>query len=138
VRGFDAGKKVLGRKRHLLVDTLGLILHVVVHSAVQPVAMLGAAQRIAADALPLLTGRALRIVPHIDGAGAGAALLWETQLRAAGLDVHCFDLAGLTRSDGQSVKDLNDLTQIAPDDFEQNREVWTLTTFSRPHAEPRV
>ena len=33
VRGYDAGKKVLGRKRHLLVDTLGLILHVVVHSA---------------------------------------------------------------------------------------------------------
>jgi putative transposase len=31
--GFDAGKKILGRKRHLLVDTLGLILGVVVHSA---------------------------------------------------------------------------------------------------------
>ena len=30
---LDAGKKILGRKRHLLVDTLGLILHVVVHSA---------------------------------------------------------------------------------------------------------
>jgi putative transposase len=32
-RGYDAGKKVLGRKRHLLVDTLGLILAVVVHPA---------------------------------------------------------------------------------------------------------
>jgi putative transposase len=31
--GFDAGKKVTGRKRHLLVDTLGLILVVMVHSA---------------------------------------------------------------------------------------------------------
>jgi len=29
-RGFDAGKKVTGRKRHTLVDTLGLILKVVV------------------------------------------------------------------------------------------------------------
>lgn len=29
-RGFDAGKKVTGRKRHALVDTLGLILKVVV------------------------------------------------------------------------------------------------------------
>lgn len=29
-RGFDAGKKVTGRKRHVLVDTLGLILKVVV------------------------------------------------------------------------------------------------------------
>lgn len=33
MRGYDAGKKIMGRKRHLLVDTLGLILHVVVHSA---------------------------------------------------------------------------------------------------------
>ena len=33
MRGDDAGKQVLGRKRHLLVDTLGLILHVVVPSA---------------------------------------------------------------------------------------------------------
>jgi putative transposase len=32
-RGYDAGKKVTGRKRHLLVDTLGLILLVVVHPA---------------------------------------------------------------------------------------------------------
>lgn len=31
--GYDAGKKVNGRKRHILVDTLGLILTVVVHSA---------------------------------------------------------------------------------------------------------
>lgn len=32
-RGYDAGKKVKGRKRHLIVDTLGLILGVVVHTA---------------------------------------------------------------------------------------------------------
>lgn len=32
-RGYDAGKQVNGRKRHLLVDTLGLLLLVVVHSA---------------------------------------------------------------------------------------------------------
>ncbi len=28
-RGYDAGKKVKGRKRHILVDTLGLLLAVV-------------------------------------------------------------------------------------------------------------
>lgn len=28
--GFDAGKKITGRKRHVLVDTLGLILKVIV------------------------------------------------------------------------------------------------------------
>lgn len=33
VRGYDAGKKVLGRKRHILVDTLGLLLIVVVTAA---------------------------------------------------------------------------------------------------------
>ena len=30
-RGYDAGKKIAGRKRHLAVDTLGLVLAVVVH-----------------------------------------------------------------------------------------------------------
>lgn len=29
-RGFDAGKKVTGRKRHMVVDTLGLLMRVVV------------------------------------------------------------------------------------------------------------
>jgi putative transposase len=32
-RGYDGGKKVSGRKRHILVDTLGLLLKVVVHPA---------------------------------------------------------------------------------------------------------
>jgi putative transposase len=32
-RGFDAGKKITGRKRHLAVDTLGLVWAVVVHGA---------------------------------------------------------------------------------------------------------
>ena len=32
-RGYDAAKQVSGRKRHLLVDTLGLVLVVVVHAA---------------------------------------------------------------------------------------------------------
>jgi putative transposase len=33
IKGFDAGKRVKGRKRHLLVDTLGLLIAVVVSSA---------------------------------------------------------------------------------------------------------
>ncbi len=33
IKGFDAGKKVKGRKRHLLVDTLGLLIAVVVTAA---------------------------------------------------------------------------------------------------------
>jgi putative transposase len=32
-QGYDAGKKINGRKRHIVVDTLGLILALVVHPA---------------------------------------------------------------------------------------------------------
>ena len=32
-RGFDGGKKVKGRKRHIVVDALGLVLVVLVHAA---------------------------------------------------------------------------------------------------------
>ena len=33
VRGYDGGKKISGRKRHLLVDTEGLVIGAVVHEA---------------------------------------------------------------------------------------------------------
>ena len=33
VRGYDAGKKIKGRKRHIVVDTLGLMFGLVVHTA---------------------------------------------------------------------------------------------------------
>jgi hypothetical protein len=32
-QGFDAGKKITDRKRHILVDTLGLLLSATVHAA---------------------------------------------------------------------------------------------------------
>jgi putative transposase len=35
-RGYDGGTKTRGRKRHLLVDTEGLVLKVKVHSAKVP------------------------------------------------------------------------------------------------------
>jgi len=97
--------------------------------ALQPVAMLGAAQRIAPDALAHFAEKRTRIFPHLDGAGAGAALRWESQLRAAGIDAHCYDVAGITRDDGATVKDLNDLTRVSADDFEANRELSALTSF---------
>jgi transposase len=31
--GYDGGKKIKGRKRHVLVDTQGLLMHAVVHAA---------------------------------------------------------------------------------------------------------
>ena len=33
LRGYDGGKKGKGRKRHVLVDTNGLLMHVLVHAA---------------------------------------------------------------------------------------------------------
>lgn len=33
VRGYDAGKKIKGRKRHIVTDTLGLMVGAVVHAA---------------------------------------------------------------------------------------------------------
>jgi putative transposase len=50
-RGYDGGKKIKGRKRHIVVDTLGMILAVVVHSA--GVQDQDGARRV----LPLLKGR---------------------------------------------------------------------------------
>jgi len=50
-RGYDGAKQITGRKRHLLVDTQGLVLHVRVHPADQqdraavPLLLAGIAQR---------------------------------------------------------------------------------------------
>jgi putative transposase len=33
VRGYDGSKRISGRKRHLVADTQGFILHVLVHPA---------------------------------------------------------------------------------------------------------
>src|ERR1700712_2655226 len=32
-KGYDAGKKISGKKRHILVDTEGLLMHAMVHPA---------------------------------------------------------------------------------------------------------
>ena len=40
-RGYDGGKQITGRKRHILVDTLGLLLAVVVTAANVPDAKAG-------------------------------------------------------------------------------------------------
>ena len=33
LRGYDAGKKVKGRKRHIITDTNGFLVHAIIHSA---------------------------------------------------------------------------------------------------------
>ena len=77
--GDDAGKRVGGRKRHLLTDTLGLLLGVGVTSAsVQD--RDGAAALLASLSLPF--GR--RQVIWADGGDAGALVAWVKALRPFG------------------------------------------------------
>lgn len=70
-RGYDAGKKVNGRKRHILVDTIGLIIAVIVHAAnVQD-----------RDGAKLLLSKVIGCLPRLqliwaDGAYAGELINW--------------------------------------------------------------
>jgi putative transposase len=74
-RGYDAGKKIKGRKRHIAVDTQGNLLTVVVHSA-------GVQDRVGAR--PVLTRlfcRFDRIVKvFVDGGYTGTLIEWARQM----------------------------------------------------------
>jgi putative transposase len=70
-RGYDAGKKVKGRKRHIAVDTQGNLLTVLVHAA-------SLQDRVAARAVLL---RLARTVPGLrrlfaDGGYSGTLVAW--------------------------------------------------------------
>jgi putative transposase len=89
VRGYDKGKQVNGRKRHLLVDTLGLLLAVVVTAA-------SVQDRDGAKLLFQRLGGAckkLRLI-WVDGGYRGQLLDWVVE--------HChFRLQLVLRSDSQ-------------------------------------
>ncbi len=89
-RGYDAGKKISGRKRHILVDTIGLLLIVVVHGAnIQD-----------RDGAKLVLERLqdsfsrLRLI-WADGGYAGALVEWVRTLR----DRHRLRMEIIKRSD---------------------------------------
>ena len=70
-RGYDAGKKTKGRKRHIVVDTLGLLLMIVVHA--------GSIQdRTGARAVLLRLGRHFKSIKVIfaDGGYTGKLIDW--------------------------------------------------------------
>jgi putative transposase len=74
-RGYDGGKKVTGRKRHILVDTLGLLLLVVVHSA--KIADCVGAKSVF-ERLPLMWRKRLQVIWADQGyEGAIWVWLWE-------------------------------------------------------------
>ena len=72
-RGFDAGKKVNGRKRHLLADTSGLPLRRVVHPACMQ----------DRDGLGLVCARMRRRFPWLKHLFADAAYQGDIALHAA-------------------------------------------------------
>jgi len=78
-RGYDAGKKIKGRKRHLAVDSLGLILAMRITSA-------AVQDRDAAKSLiPRVTSMYQRVqVIWADGGYLGALVQWVKQLRPFG------------------------------------------------------
>lgn len=79
MRGYDAGKNLSGRKRHVLVDTLGLVLLVIITAAnVQD----RTAARIRLGTLSTRFRR-LRMV-WADGAYAGGLQHWIRRLRPWG------------------------------------------------------
>jgi len=82
VRGRDGGKKILGRKRHLAVDSLGLLLKVAVSAAnLQD----RAGARLVA---PELVGRHRRLRTfYVDGGYHSAPLAAELRALAPGRDV---------------------------------------------------
>ena len=81
-RGYDAGKKVSGRKRHILVDTLGLLLLVVVHAA--SVQDRDGAKAVLAAAVPRCPR--LRKI-WADGGYAGQLIAWVAALAGWVLEI---------------------------------------------------
>ena len=73
-RGYDAGKKIKGRKRHILVDTMGLLLVIVVHAA--NIQDRDGARRVLAKAKQSFTR--LRLV-WADGGYRGKLIDWVKQ-----------------------------------------------------------
>jgi len=74
-RGYDAGKKIKGRKRHIAVDTQGNLLAVVVHSA-------GIQDRVGARAVLMRLFCRFDTIRKVfaDGGYAGRLIDWAKQM----------------------------------------------------------
>ena len=82
-RGYDAGKKVKGRKRHILVDTLGHLLKVVVLPA--DIQDRDGAKILLLALLPIIRLRLLKI--WADGGYRGALIVWCAQVLKTVLEI---------------------------------------------------
>jgi putative transposase len=119
VRGDDGAKKISGRKRHLLVDTQGLVLRAKVHAAkLQDRA-----------AVPLLRDGAMTTFPHIDHVWVdqgytGTGKTWITT--HLGWGVTGVQHPPVVRHKWLPIGDLNDLATLR---FEWTKVPRTQTGF---------
>lgn len=83
-----------------------------------PIALLGRSTGtlLRAEALHLMAGRRVLLVPHADADDGGflAARRWATQLQQAGCPCGLLDLRPLRQATGRDVKDLNDVVLAIP------------------------
>lgn len=90
---------------------------------IAPVTITGAGHTIDKSALPYFRGKKIRIVEHLDAAGANAGRRWAEQLWQAGASsVDGFRFSSVTDSRGRPVKDLADfaatLSEAHPSRFQ--------------------
>ena len=74
-RGFDGGKMIKGRKRHIITDTMGLLLAVVVHAANMH------DSKGASDVIALLKDRFERLVKIVADGGYRGELIEKTKTK---------------------------------------------------------
>lgn len=86
------------------------------------VAMLGAASRIHAEALPLFAGKCVRILAHGDAAGERAAQIWAEQLREA--RAARVEIVALS---GKRFSDLNEIANLRFEDWQEIKPQQLLT-----------
>ena len=93
-------------------------------------AALGAGVNLRTEDIEKISGRRVRIFGDADTAGQETASRVGKQLVAAANEVQIFSLAGLHCQNRSLVKDLFDLSRIDCDDFEANRDLWSVTDLN--------
>jgi hypothetical protein len=88
---------------------------------------LGAGVNLCARDLEKFRGRRVRIIGDADATGQQAVSRIANRLLPVAREVQIFNLAGLHCQEGSFVNDLFDLSRIDYDDFEANRDLWSIT-----------
>jgi hypothetical protein len=92
------------------------------------VCMLGASHNISESVLHLFQDKIVRFYIHNDdnSAGLNGARKWINSLQPYARKIDCFCFENYKMQNGNDVRDLNDLTSICANNFESNRELWSI------------